>query len=129
MRRVERTTTLITIETAAKKAASSLSASTLLASAYASAVFFFRRWQTYRELSALDDRTLRDIGLDRSMIASVAREGVRTARDAGPNAERALATMISREPTMLSWLSKGLRNFVSCDRVGRPRDQALPEAR
>jgi uncharacterized protein YjiS (DUF1127 family) len=43
-----------------------------------------RRRHTYRSLSALDDRTLRDIGLNRTMLASVAATGVSSARDAAP---------------------------------------------
>ncbi len=32
----------------------------------------YRRWKTIRELQALDDRMLKDIGLDRSEIGSMA---------------------------------------------------------
>ncbi len=33
---------------------------------------WYRRWKTIRELSALDDRTLKDIGVDRTEIGSIA---------------------------------------------------------
>jgi len=35
----------------------------------------YRRWKTIRELHALDDRMLHDIGLDRSEIDSVVNSG------------------------------------------------------
>jgi uncharacterized protein YjiS (DUF1127 family) len=41
-----------------------------------------KRRQTYLSLSALDDRTLHDIGLNRSMLMSMAVHGVRSPREA-----------------------------------------------
>jgi uncharacterized protein YjiS (DUF1127 family) len=38
--------------------------------------------RTYGSLSALDDRTLKDIGLNRTMLMGVAVHGLRSARDA-----------------------------------------------
>jgi hypothetical protein len=38
------------------------------------------RGETYHSLSALDDRTLQDIGLNRSMLISVAMHGSRSPR-------------------------------------------------
>ena len=43
-----------------------------------------RRHQTYRVLSSLDDRTLHDIGLHRTMLLSVAVHGIRTLNDVAP---------------------------------------------
>jgi uncharacterized protein YjiS (DUF1127 family) len=78
-----------------------------------------RRRQTYGSLSELDDRTLRDIGLDRSMVMSVAIHGIRTARDAevttksyDPNA--------GRKPPFLTWLSKfvfNVRERLACQEL------------
>ena len=55
-------------------AATSRIASVLVSAATAAAWIAwrnYRRWKTARELHALDDRMLHDIGLDRSEIASV----------------------------------------------------------
>jgi hypothetical protein len=43
-----------------------------------------RQRQTYSLLSSLDDRTLQDIGLNRTMLLSVSVHGGRSARDALP---------------------------------------------
>ena len=43
-----------------------------------------QRRRTCRTLSALDDRALHDIGLNRTMVASVATHGMHAARDAAP---------------------------------------------
>jgi hypothetical protein len=67
-----------------------------------------RRRQTYGSLSELDDRALHDIGLNRSMLMSVAIHGIRTARDAEPMA-KAFDAHADRKPTLLTWLAK----FVS----------------
>jgi hypothetical protein len=64
--------------------------------------------QTYGSLSELDDRALHDIGLNRSMLMSVAIHGIRTARDAEPMA-KAFDANADRKPTLLTWLAK----FVS----------------
>jgi len=41
-----------------------------------------RRYRAYDALSSLDDRTLRDLGLDRTMLLSVAVRGARNLKDA-----------------------------------------------
>jgi uncharacterized protein YjiS (DUF1127 family) len=45
------------------------------------------RRQTYHSLSALNDRTLQDIGLNRSMLMSMAMHGGRSPHDAEPVAK------------------------------------------
>ena len=45
-----------------------------------------RRHQTYRVLSSLDDRTLHDIGLHRTMLLGVAVHGIRTLEQVAPRA-------------------------------------------
>jgi uncharacterized protein YjiS (DUF1127 family) len=40
-----------------------------------------QRRRTYRSLSSLDDRTLHDIGLDRTMLLSISVHGVRTLKE------------------------------------------------
>ena len=67
-----------------------------------------RRRQTYGSLSELDERSLQDIGLNRSMLMSVAIHGIRTARDAEPMA-KTFDPNADRKPTLLTWLAK----FVS----------------
>jgi len=47
-----------------------------------------RRGETYHSLSALDDRTLQDIGLNRSMLISVAMHGSRSPHDGRPRCLR-----------------------------------------
>jgi uncharacterized protein YjiS (DUF1127 family) len=44
------------------------------------AVAAVKRRQPCCSLSSLDDRTLHDIGLDRTMLLSIARHGIRSAR-------------------------------------------------
>jgi uncharacterized protein YjiS (DUF1127 family) len=73
-----------------------------------SLITVLRRRQTYGSLSELDDRALRDIGLNRSMLMSVAIHGIRTPLDAEPMAT-AYDPNADRKPTLLTWLAK----FVS----------------
>jgi uncharacterized protein YjiS (DUF1127 family) len=61
-----------------------------------------RRRETYHSLSILDDRTLRDIGLNRSMLMSVAIHGVRTPRR--EPMETIADAHNGRKPTMLTWV-------------------------
>jgi uncharacterized protein YjiS (DUF1127 family) len=88
-----------------------------------------RRRQTYGSLSELDDRALRDIGLNRSMLLSVAIHGIRTARDAEPMA-MAHDPNADRKPTLLSWLPKfvsDLRDRLAAPGAARARNGARPE--
>ena len=64
-----------------------------------------KRRDTYLSLSTLDDRTLHDIGLNRSMLMSVAVHGVRSARDAEPFAKIADAYG-GRKPRALTWVRR-----------------------
>jgi uncharacterized protein YjiS (DUF1127 family) len=59
--------------------------------------------RTYGSLSALDDRTLKDIGLNRTMLMGVAVHGLRSARDAEP--------LPSATVDALSWRQAALRCF------------------
>jgi uncharacterized protein YjiS (DUF1127 family) len=68
-----------------------------------------RRRQTYGSLSELDDRTLSDIGLNRSMLMSAAIHGIRTARDAEPMT-KSYDPNAGRKPSFLTWLSKFVSN-------------------
>jgi|tagenome__1003787_1003787.scaffolds.fasta_scaffold19692215_2 uncharacterized protein YjiS (DUF1127 family) len=45
-----------------------------------------QRHRTYRVLSSLDDRTLHDIGLHRTMLLGVAVHGLRTLKEVAPHA-------------------------------------------
>ena len=64
-----------------------------------------KRRDTYLSLSTLDDRTLHDIGLDRSMLMSVAVHGVRSPRDAEPFGKVAGAYG-GRKPRALTWVRR-----------------------
>jgi uncharacterized protein YjiS (DUF1127 family) len=64
-----------------------------------------KRRDTYLSLSTLDDRTLHDIGLNRSMLMSVAVHGVRSPRDAEPFAKIADAYG-GRKPSALTWVRR-----------------------
>jgi uncharacterized protein YjiS (DUF1127 family) len=78
-----------------------------------------RRRQTYGSLSELDDRTLRDIGLDRSMVMSVAIHGIRTARDAEATT-KSYDPNAGRKPPFLTWLSKfvfNVRERLACQEL------------
>ena len=82
-----------------------------------------KRRQTYLSLSALDDRTLHDIGLNRSMLMSMAVHGVRSPREAEGLATEAC---VGGKPTALTWVNgvvsavwarlatAELRNFETC---------------
>jgi uncharacterized protein YjiS (DUF1127 family) len=63
-----------------------------------------RRRQTYASLSALDDRTLKDIGLNRSMLMGIAVCRINSARDVEPML-LAEAPYADRRPTALAWLA------------------------
>ena len=64
-----------------------------------------KRRDTYLSLSTLDDRTLHDIGLNRSMLMSVAVHGVRSPRDAEPFVKVAGAYG-GRKPRALTWVRR-----------------------
>jgi len=84
-----------------------------------------KRRQTYLSLSALDDRTLHDIGLNRSMLMSMAVHGVRSPRKAEGLAKPTEAC-VGGKPTGLTWVNgvvsgvwarlatAELRNFETC---------------
>ena len=84
-----------------------------------------KRRQTYLSLSALDDRTLNDIGLNRSMLMSMAVHGVRSPRGAEGLA-KSTGACDGGKPTALTWVNgvvsavwarvatAELRNFETC---------------
>jgi uncharacterized protein YjiS (DUF1127 family) len=74
-----------------------------------------KRRDTYLSLSTLDDRTLHDIGLNRSMLMSVAVHGVRSPRDAEPFVKVAGAYG-GRKPSALTWV----RRLISDVRLANP---------
>jgi uncharacterized protein YjiS (DUF1127 family) len=63
-----------------------------------------KRRQTYLSLSALDDRTLHDIGLNRSMLMSMAVHGVRSPREAEGLA-KSIEAYVGEKPTALTWVN------------------------
>ena len=99
---------MITFLTASNMSALRHSIASTATSCGTSLMTVLRRRQTYGSLSELDDRALHDIGLNRSMLMSVAIHGIRTARDAEPMA-KAFDAHADRKPTLLTWLAK----FVS----------------
>ena len=99
---------MITFLTASNMSALPHSIASAATSCGTSLMTVLRRRQTYGSLSELDDRALLDIGLNRSMLMSVAIHGIRTARDAEPLA-KADDPNADRKPTLLTWLAK----FVS----------------
>ena len=99
---------MITFLTASNMSALPHSIASTATSCGTSLMTVLRRRQTYGSLSELDDRALHDIGLNRSMLMSVAIHGIRTARDAEPMA-KAFDANADRKPTLLTWLAK----FVS----------------
>ena len=99
---------MITFLTASNMSALPDSIASTATSCGTSLMTVLRRRQTYGSLSELDDHALHDIGLNRSMLMSVAIHGIRTARDAEPMA-KAFDANADRKPTLLTWLAK----FVS----------------
>jgi len=78
-------TLLITTRTAARLTQSMATVKAACATAMAAVA---GRGETYHSLSALDDRTLQDIGLNRSMLISVAMHGSRSPHDGRPRCLR-----------------------------------------
>lgn len=99
---------MITFLTASNMSALPHSIASTATSCGTSLMTVLRRRQTYGSLSELDDRALHDIGLNRSMLMSVAIHGIRTARDAEPMA-KAFDANADRKPSLLTWLAR----FVS----------------
>jgi len=101
---------MITFAMAARSAAPVGRMVSVLSRCAVAAAAIRRRRQTYSLLSSLDDRTLQDIGLNRTMLLSVSVHGGRSARDALPLPSLPDPDRKPRVLTVLRKLVSELRN-------------------